>query len=126
MLEYKKIGHTHILCKYSIKRNTIWRCLDFHNFSSFFLSFFFFTQFYAIRVDIFFVRNIYLYLLILIHATGAATAESGFCVNRYLFLKAILQELLHRKIQMSLNARQSMTYIRIDLCISQQMHAFKL
>lgn len=80
----------------------------------FFLSFFFFTQLYAIRVDIF-LRNIYLYFLILIHAAGTATAESGFCVNRYLFLEAILQELLHRKIQMSLNACQSMTYIRIDL-----------
>lgn len=80
----------------------------------FFLSFFFFTQLYANRVDIF-LRNIYLYLLILIHAAGTATAETGFCANRYLFLEAILQELLHRKIQMSLNACQSMTYIRIDL-----------
>lgn len=108
------MGHTYILCKYSIKRNTIWRCLDFHNFSSFFLSFFFLRNFMQF-VWIFFLCNIYLYLLILIHAAGTATAESGFCVNRYLFLKAILQELLHRKIQMFLNARQSMTYIRINL-----------
>lgn len=108
------MGHTYILCKYSIKRNTIWRCLDFHNFFSFFFPFFLYATL-CNSCGYFFLRNIYLYLLILIHAAGTATAESGFCVNRYLFLKAILHELLHRKIQMSLNARQSMTYIRIDL-----------
>lgn len=61
-------------------------------------------------------------MLITLHAAGAAAAEPGFRVDRYLFLETVLQELRHREVQMSLHARQSVAHVRIDLCTDRRVY----